>query len=119
MALATTLLEAADLSAFQVATRIAAGTLNFQAFINDCQAILPNSGSVKERTVSNWLIPMQALQSQIASSLQLVNRFQMQIVEYLYRFCIGAHFASAVGVLRITSTQRTQLLAVWNARIGT
>lgn len=119
MAMAANLSSAATLSYSQVSLTWYALTLKakFAAFITDVSPLLEDS-KPNDRTVGNWLIPMQALSTAMSSSLAAVTEAQFNgVVEYLYRFCYAAAFAQAQ--LRITNAQAVALLAAWNARFGT
>lgn len=118
MTMAATLTEAAYLTYEQCGILWTANTLRnkYEAFLEDVSPIFSDS-QPNDRPVGNWLIPMYALLTQVEAATPEEQVFLNTCVQYIYRICYAGYIMNSDGF--ISNTQATQLLAAWNANIGT
>lgn len=117
--MAATLEEAANLSYARISVKWAANTVraNTNAFIIACALVLDDN-SPNDRTVGNWLIPLnaQATQMGLNTGNPMPQALFNTLVEYVYRMMMAAAYAQIQS--RITTAQSNAILAAWNTNYG-
>lgn len=117
--MAATLEDAANLSYARISVKWAANTVraNTNAFIIACALVLDDNVP-NDRTVGNWLVPLNGLATQMAadSNNPMPQSLFNTLVEWVYRMMMAAAYAQSQS--RITTAQANALLAAWNTNYG-
>ena len=117
--MAANLEDAANLSYARISVKWTANTVraNTNAFIIACALVLDDNAPT-DRTVGNWLVPLNALATQMNadSNNPMPQALFNTLVEYVYRMMMAAAYAQAQS--RITTAQSNALLAAWNTNYG-
>lgn len=117
MPAALNLPAAARASFVDCSAKIAAGQLkaNILSFITAVYATFPVN-MPKNRPVSNWFIPINALSVSMRSGFPYTLVELDQAANLIYRICWGASTQQSLGF--ITAAQGNALLASYNAHIN-
>ena len=117
--MAATLEDAANTSYARISVKWIANTVraNTNAFIIAC-ALQLDDNDPNARTVGNWLVPLNALATQMNadSNNPMPQALFNTLVEYVYRMMMAAAYAESQS--RISSAIATALLAAWNTNYG-
>ena len=85
------------------------------SFITQVTSVVP-ADIANNRPVSNWLVPMSALQNTMRSLDMSLNDYNLA-VDYVARFCVATNAQRRAGLM--TLVQSNAILAAWNSAFGT
>jgi hypothetical protein len=111
---AATLEQAIGITNSQIALGNAANKLLFAIQSFNVWGSSFNTGSPNDRTVRDWLVQSQLVQSQTPNQGNAQQR--QNVVDIVCRVCWATIGARADG--RITVGQRDAVLAAWNGSVG-
>lgn len=119
MAMAVDLSDAANLTYQQLALKWTANTLDTAcASFSAAASALLSDGLAGDRTVGNWLIPIDGVIADMPVGVVPVELFST-VVSYIYKMCWQAFSVNALTPPLISNVQAAALLAAWNAAFGT